>query len=130
MVTVRKTQRAKGPCQIGQPDLRRLAASLLRAFPDRASAAWRDQDCAAADADGWNIFNAGEPDARLERDDAASVFPDDGSVWLQVRSQALAGVPLSIRALAHLLHWNSGELRQVISFVADPPTEPPGDCGG
>jgi hypothetical protein len=50
-------------------------------------------------------------------------------VWLQVSSQALAGVPLAIRALAHLLHWNAGEFQQVIDFVADPPTEPPGDSG-
>ena len=130
MVTVRKTQRAKGPRQSQQPNLQRLSASLMQAFPDRASASWRDQDCDDANAAGWNIFNAGEPDARLERDDEASIFPDDGSLWLQVRSQALAGVPLAIRALAHLLHWHAGEFQQVISFAADPPTEAPGDSGG
>ena len=123
MVKVRNTEWAKGPGQSKQPDIQRLGASLLRAFPDRASASWRDQDCTAADADGWNIFNAGELNARLERDDAVSVFPDDGSVWLQVRSQAVAGAPLATRALVHLLHWNAGEFQQVISFAADPPTE-------
>jgi hypothetical protein len=123
MVTVRKTQRVKGPGRTLQHDLQRLATSLLQTFPDRASAIWRDQDCAAPDAEGWNIFNAGESDARLERDDEASIFPDDGSVWQQVRNQALAGVPLAIRALAHLLHWNAAELYRVIDFAADPATE-------
>jgi len=107
MAKTKVAQEAEGQGLIGQPDLQRLAASLLLAFPDRASASWRDKDSAAGDADGWNIFNAGEPDARLER-----IFPDDGIVWLQARSQALAGVPLAFRALAHLLHWNACELQQ------------------
>ena len=129
MMTTNETQKAEGQSLIGPPDLQRLVASLLEAFPDRASAAWRDRDSAAADTDGWNIFNAGEPDAQLERDDAASIFLEDGSVWLQVRSRALAGVPLAIRALAHLLHWNAGELQRVISFASDAPTEPSGNAG-
>ena len=58
MVTTKETQEAEGQGEIGQPDLQRLAASLLQAFPDRASANWRDQDCAAADTGGWNVFNA------------------------------------------------------------------------
>jgi len=66
-----QTARSPAPCR--EP---------LESFPDRASAGWRDQDSAAADADGWNIFNAGKPDARLERDDDASIFLDDGSVWV------------------------------------------------
>ena len=58
MVTVRKTQRAKGPRQSQQPDLQRLRASLMQAFPDSASASWRDQDCNAANAAGWNSWLA------------------------------------------------------------------------
>jgi len=41
MVTVRKTQRAKGPRKSQQPNLQRLGASLMQAFPDGASASWR-----------------------------------------------------------------------------------------
>ena len=110
MAKTKEAREAEGQGLIGQPDLQRLATSLLLAFPDRASASWRDKDSAAADADGWNIFNAGELDARLERDNDASIFPGDGIVWL------LAGVPLAFRALAHLLHWNACEFQQVIAL--------------
>ena len=65
MMTTNETQEAERQGEIGQPDLQRLGASLMQAFPDRASASWRDQDCDAANAAGWNIFNAGKPDARL-----------------------------------------------------------------
>ena len=130
MMTPNETQEAERQGEIGQPDLQRLVASLLEAFPDKASAAWRDRYSAATDTEGWNIFNAGEPDARLERDDEASIFADDGSVWQQVRGQALAGVSLATRALAHLLHWNAREFQRVVSFTADPPTEAPSDDGG
>jgi len=116
MTTVRTAQ-----CK--QPDLQRLAASPWSPFPTgRLPAGGTRTPPPQTPMAGTSSTPANPtPDSNAMTTLASSSMT--AACGLRVRSQALAGVPLAIRALAHLLHWNPNEFQEVISFTADPPTE-------
>ncbi len=89
---------------------------------------WSQEDAAAADREGWNIFLTagayGHDEYELERTDdpvadgGEPKFANDSDAWLHVRTQASAGSALHQRALAFLEAEAPDEYRQIMEWGA------------
>jgi hypothetical protein len=80
-------------------------------------APWTSADSNAANKEGWNVFNEGEGDARLERDDEQDMFKSDDDVWEFVAKKAAEGSDRHRRALLHVALHNPPEFEQIVEHL-------------
>ncbi len=88
-------------------------------------AEWTADDMAAAQAEGWDIFQSDDC-LRLERlDDPGSIpelgfddpkFESDYAAWAHVLAGGRDGNPLHTKALAHLREHSPDEYAEIIGF--------------
>lgn len=87
---------------------------------------WTKTDTAAAQAEGWDIFQSDEC-LRLERlDDPGSIpelgftrpkFADDYGAWRHVVAGTAADNPLHVKALAYLRENSPGEYAEIVEHT-------------
>jgi hypothetical protein len=73
---------------------------------------WTTEDCAAADAQGWNLFEShGDMvELQIQRDDEGGVFADDEAAAKHVQVMADVGDPVAIRAIQALIAAGSSQV--------------------
>lgn len=93
---------------------------------------WTTQDSEAALAQGWDVFDC-DVERQLQRHDESKIFPDDCAAAAFVKAQALKGDVLAIKAITHLIEWNSPDIQKfglvepkIVSPVAKTSTEAEG----
>lgn len=82
-------------------------------------APWTNGNSLSAYRQGWNIFNSGEDNARIERDDEADKLKDDDVAWEFVIRGAAAGKEHCRRALFHVAVFNPHEWAQIRKYIAE-----------
>jgi hypothetical protein len=89
--------------------LMELVASFKIPLAIVEDAPWTEEDQAAAEPQGWNIFDAGEANATLCADNDSDAFKTDEEAWDFVLKAAGDGDELARRALLHMKAWNPKE---------------------
>lgn len=80
-------------------------------------APWTNGNSLSAYRQGWNVFNSGEDNARIEKDDDSDKIKDDGDAWEFVIRGAAAGKVHCRRALFHIACFNPREWSQIQKYL-------------
>jgi hypothetical protein len=78
---------------------------------------WTDADNAAADREGWNIFNtrgSASGNFQIQKDDEAGKFATDPDAWIHVRRKAAEGSELHKKALEIVKLENPTEYQDIM----------------
>ncbi len=82
-------------------------------------APWTIPNQRAASRQGWNVFNSGQDNARIEREDERQMFSGDDKVWEFLAMEAARGKDLARRALLHVAIHNPTEFAQISKHLDD-----------
>ncbi len=88
-------------------------------IPRTKVAPWAVSDLRTAAREGWNVFNSGTPNARIERDDSCTAFDSDDSVWEYLIEGAADGEDLARRALLHVAIHNPTEFALISKYIQE-----------
>lgn len=83
---------------------------------------WTHDDQAAAEREGWALFNLGTPRLELQRDDDRDVFADDNEAWAHVVARYFADEGdrgLHARALRYLARYAPCEYDAIRDYMID-----------